>query len=742
MDVYFDSMLIRDDVLVANGWVTASDRKNPVRICAVDGKKREIPCKAVRNCRPDVALAKYQDATVEDLGMFLEIPCKGMSYLEIRLEEYDADSGQLVKQQTIPIHLMMVSARETLNQVKKSVRHVRDKAYVAANKVFDIDKRDYQRWFRVMRVTREEWNEQNRTRFAIAPKFSIVVPLYHTPVPYFRSMVKSVLDQSYANWELILVNASPEDGNLDRAIEVWEQYDKRIRVVRLEENQGIARNTCAGIACAQGEFTAFMDHDDMLEPDALYCYVKALNENPAIDLFYSDEDKMGSNDNDYFYPHLKSDFNPDLLCSNNYICHFLAVRTELLNRVKGPREEFEGAQDYDLIFRLTEQTTEIYHCPRVLYHWRSHSGSTSAAQENKTYAITAGARAINAHYQRIGRPAAAQIGPVDGWYTTRYHLTETPLVSILIPSKDHIDDLDQCIQSLLDRLSYPNYEILVIENNSTERETFAYYKKLEKTDPRIRVVYWKREFNYSAINNFGASLAKGEYLLLLNNDVELITPDLLENMLGYCMRDDVGIVGAKLLYNDHTVQHAGVIVGVGGLADHAFKGLHEDEPGYMGRAVSTQDVSAVTGACLMISRAVYDEVGGLEEAFPVAFNDVDLCLKVRKAGYLVVYDADVRLYHYESKSRGIEDTAERFNRFSREMQLLNNKWSILNAHNDPYYNPNLSYTKCYTLDQSIADKRMEEIEEIQREQYGKEKGNHRNSKLQRKEILKKVLRIR
>ena len=741
MDVYFDVLQIRDDVLIASGWVTPGIRENKVKIYAVDAAKKEIPCTVMRNCRPDVGVAKYQDARVEDLGMFLEIPCKGRMFVEIVLEEYEPQGTTPVKRQTLPLHIPVVAARGTLEKAKDSLRQVRAKAYTAADRVFKLEDKEYDRWFQVMRASREELAAQREEKLTVSPKFSIIVPLYHTPQAYFRSMVQSVLDQSYQNWELILVNSTPEDAALSRAVTVWCRYDSRIQAVTLTDNLGIAGNTNAGIRKASGDFIAFMDHDDMLEPDALYCYAKELNKNPETDLFYSDEDKIGESDNVHFYPHFKSDFNPDLLCSNNYICHFLAVRTSLLKEVGGLDDRFDGAQDYDLIFRLTEKTDRIYHCPRILYHWRSHSESTSAAQGNKSYAITAGVDAINAHYARIGRKAEAQIGPVDGWYTSRYELTGHPLVSILIPNKDHIEDLDTCVQSLLDRLTYDQFEIIVIENNSTEPETFAYYKKLESLDERIRVVFWDREFNYSAINNYGASFARGEYLLLLNNDVELITPDMLERMLGYCMREDVGMVGAKLLYNDHTVQHAGVVVGVGGLADHAFKGIHEEDPGYMGRASVTQDVSAVTAACLMIPKAVYEKVGGLDETFQVAFNDVDLCLKVRQAGYLIVYDAEVKLYHYESKSRGAEDTAERFSRFSREMQQLNNRWNILNSRSDPYYNPNLSYTKCYRLDTALAEERMKKIEEVQRIRYGRKEGNHRHTKLQRKEILKKVFGI-
>ncbi len=736
MDFCFDAIFVKNNMIYATGWATVEDRSNKIHIYAVNEKKEKISCKVTRACRPDVGLLKYQDTKAEDVGVFLEIPCEGIPYLEVKMEE-TAPDGTIVERRNVPLNPMLITARNTYKKTKKKLVDTKIAAKNTVKKLVGREYSIYDDWFQIMKITRDELLEQKKTVFKLNPKFSIIVPLYHTPVPYFRSLVKSVVQQSYANWELILVNATTEDERLTRAAAVWEDYDSRIKVVNLESNLGIAGNTNAGIEKAEGDFVAFIDHDDMIEPDALYCYVEALNKDPEIDIFYSDEDKMGENENVYFYPHFKSDFNPDLLCSNNYICHFLAVRKTLLDRVGGPRAQFDGAQDYDLIFRLTEKTDHIWHCPRILYHWRSCAGSTSASQGNKNYAIEAGVKAINAHYRRMKIPARAQIGPVDGWYTTRYQLKERPLVSILIPNKDHIDDLDKCLQSLFDRSSYDNYEVIIIENNSTNPETFAYYKRIEKED-RVRVVYWDREFNYSAINNFGETFANGEYLMLLNNDVEVITPDIIENMLGYCMRKDVGIVGAKLLYDDHTVQHAGVLVGAGGLADHVFKGIHEDDPGYMGRAVSTQDVSAVTAACLMIKKSIYEEVGGLDEEFQVAFNDVDLCLKVRAAGYLVVYDADVRLYHYESKSRGSEDTSDRFIRFGSEMQRLNSKWDILGSFVDPYYNPNLSYMEYYKLNHVAKDIRKAEIEEIQRTQYGREKSNNSHSKLQWKKILKKV----
>ena len=670
MEYCFDSIFVKNGKIFATGWAVSSVTENEIEITVTDEKKEPVDAIVTWAARPDVGLAKYGDPKAGHVGIFLEIPFRGQHLATVHFKEKNAQ-GNVISEQSLPLNPALIAARKFLKESKAQYVSTKKSLIWLKKKLTGNEYADYDTWLRIMRVSRQELFEQRKTKFSYAPKFSVVVPLYHTPAKFLKDLVRSMMYQSYANWELCLVNASPEDVHLTSLLENWAMRDKRIRVIRLEKNLGIAQNTNAGIAASTGEFIAFLDHDDFLEPDALFCYADALNKDKTIDVFYSDEDKTDEYAAHYFYPHFKSDFNIDLLHANNYMCHFLAVRKSLVDTVGGLNEKFDGAQDYDFVLRLTENTKKIYHCPRILYHWRCSNQSTAANQGNKMYAIHAGKAALNAHYKRIGWNARAQEGAVDGWYQTKFTLKEEPLVSILIPNKDHTDDLDVCLNSFFERADYQNYEFIIIENNSVLPETFAYYEKIEKEHDNVKVVYWEAGFNYSAINNFGFKFAKGDYIMLLNNDVELITPDIFQSMLGFCMRPEVGIVGAKLLYNDHTVQHAGVLVGAGGLADHVFKGIHEDDPGYMGRAISSQDVSAVTAACLLVKRSVYEEVGGLEDEFQVAFNDVDFCLKVRKAGYLIVYDADVKLFHYESKSRGMEDTTERFIRFGNEMMLLN-----------------------------------------------------------------------
>ena len=718
MEYCFDSIFVKNGKIFATGWAVSSVAENEIEITVTDEKKEPVDAIVTWAARPDVGLAKYGDPKAGHVGIFLEIPSRGQHLVTVHFKEKDAQ-GSVISEQSLPLNPALIAARKFLKESKAQYVNTKKSLVWLKKKLTRNEYADYDTWLRIMRVSRQELFKQRKTKFSYAPKFSVVVPLYHTPAKFLKDLVRSMMYQSYANWELCLVNASPEDVHLTSLLENWAMRDKRIRVIRLEKNLGIAQNTNAGIEASTGEFIAFLDHDDFLEPDALFCYVDALNKDKTIDVFYSDEDKTDEYAAHYFYPHFKSDFNIDLLHENNYMCHFLAVRKSIVDTVGGLNEKFDGAQDYDFVLRLTEHTKKIYHCPRILYHWRCSNQSTAASQGNKMYAIHAGKAALNAHYKRIGWNARAQEGAVDGWYQTKFTLKEEPLVSILIPNKDHTDDLDVCLNSFFERADYQNYEFIIIENNSVLPETFAYYEKIEKEHDNVKVVYWEAGFNYSAINNFGFKFAKGDYIMLLNNDVELITPDIFQSMLGFCMRPEVGIVGAKLLYNDHTVQHAGVLVGAGGLADHVFKGIHEDDPGYMGRAISSQDVSAVTAACLLVKRSVYEEVGGLEEEFQVAFNDVDFCLKVRKAGYLIVYDADVKLFHYESKSRGMEDTTERFIRFGNEMMLLNSKWDILSTFVDPYYNPNLSYLEYYKINHTIKEARKQQL--IARGEYSASK---------------------
>ena len=558
------------------------------------------------------------------------------------------------------------------------------------NKLFNPAMREiqYGQWIRRHLPSKKELERQRREVFSYRPLISIVVPCYRTPEKYLRELVSSVKDQSYENWELILSDGSGEDSPVRGLLEEMAASDRRIRVIFNEKRLRIAENTNTALKNAKGGWIAFADHDDLLVPNALYECVKAMNADPAADVIYTDEDKISIGDK-LIQPNLKPDFAPDFLNSVNYICHLLLVKSDLVRKTGLLDPAYEGAQDYDFILRLSETAGKIVHVPKILYHWRFFEGSTAANPESKMYAFEAGQRAVKAHLDRLGLPAEVLMGEYPGLYRVKWKWTEHPMVSVIIPNKDHLADLRKCITSLLKHNTWPDLEILVVENNSTEAETFEGYRHLSEIDPRIRVIYYRGGFNFSAINNFAVREAGGEYLLFLNNDTESIS-DFIPEMMGFALRGDVGAVGARLYYGDDTVQHAGAIVGWGGVAGHAFVNQLRGISGYQHRIICQQNYSAVTAACMLMPRKVFDEAGGFTEELAVAFNDIDLCMKVRALGYLIVYTPFAELYHYESKSRGLENTPEKQSRFSREIEYFRKKWPDILREGDPYYNPNLS----------------------------------------------------
>lgn len=540
--------------------------------------------------------------------------------------------------------------------------------------------------------TFEDYTFQQKAAFPKDIKFSILVPLYNTPEQFLREMIASVQHQTYTNWELCLADGSddqhPEVGEL---VQKLAQEDPRIRYKKLEENMGISGNTNACLDMATGDYIGLFDHDDLLHPSALYENMVAICEKDA-DFIYTDETTFQNTPKDAYCPNFKPDFAPDTLRSNNYICHFTVFSRELQQKVGKFRPECDGSQDYDMVLRLTEQAKHIVHIPKLLYYWRCHVASVASDISAKPYVIDAAHKAVSDHLKRIGLEGEVLDASVPSMYHVKYAIPDPKLVSIVICTKDHRHDLKTCVDSILQKTTYPNYEIVIVENNSTEPETFEYYKELEK-NPLIRVVTWvspTKEFNYSAINNYGVEQSKGDYVLLLNNDTEVITPNWLEEMVMFVQRSDVGAAGAMLYYPDDTVQHAGVGIGLLGLAAHLHRNFPRNHPGYMSRMSYAQDLSAVTAACIMVRRDVWNEIHGLDETFKVAFNDIDLCMRIRKAGYLIVFTPFAELYHYESKSRGLEDNPEKQKRFAGEIQRFTKRWKKELDAGDPYYNPNLS----------------------------------------------------
>lgn len=579
--------------------------------------------------------------------------------------------------------------------IKKGIlylRHYGPKGFwIKLTERFQKSEIDYKEWLEKNMPTRQELDRQAKHKFKYAPKISILVPVYNTPETFLRQMIESVQKQTYENWELCIANANPGNEQVKAILKEYAENDARVKVTDVPENEGIAQNTNKALKIAEGAFIGLLDHDDVLAENALYEVVKELNKVVDTDVIYTDEDKVSTAMDEYFSPNFKPDFNLDMLRSNNYFCHFFVAKKELIEAVGGFRGEYNGAQDYDLFLRCIEKAERIGHIPKILYHWRVHQESTADNPLSKMYAYEAGKKAIEQHLKRCGVMAKVSKTENLGFYRVKYQQEGNPVVSILIPNKDQKETLDQCLKSIEEHTDYENYEIIIIENNSTEKETFEYYKQIR--NPKIRVIEWKDEFNYSAINNYGVRNAKGEYLLFLNNDIEVIHSDWLREMLSNCQREEVGAVGAKLYYPDNTVQHAGVIVGIGGVAGSVFVGLKRGYTGYMHRASIQQNLSAVTAACMMVKKSVFEEVGGFEEKLKVAFNDIDFCLKIREKGYLIVYDPYVELYHYESKTRGAEDTTEKIRRFQSEIEYMRSHWNSILKNGDPAYNPNLSLKK-------------------------------------------------
>ena len=581
--------------------------------------------------------------------------------------------------------------RLTPYNIKKGVRYLKHYGvkgfYARLLERFEEREVEYQEWYEKHKPSEEELARQRKKKWKDPVVISVLVPAYRTPEVFLKQMMESVLLQTYPYLELCIADGSGTDDSVEKVVKEYQKKDPRVRYRRLEKNEGIAGNTNAAIEMASGEYLALFDHDDLLSPNALFEVASAIEKEKA-DVIYTDEDKVTSDLKEHFQPHFKPDFNPDLLCANNYICHLFVVKRSLALELGGQDPAYDGAQDYDFIFRCTENAEKIVHVAKILYHWRVHQASTADNPSSKLYAFDAGKRAIEAHLARTGAKAEVSHTKDLGFYRVKYQVQGEPLVSIVIPNKDEKETLKKCLESIWQKTSYSNYEIILVENNSTTQEIREYYKELDGKE-RVRVVYWDKEFNYSAINNFGISHAKGAYILCLNNDITVISPDWLEELLANCQRPEVGIVGARLYYPDNTIQHAGIVLGMGGCAGSLFVGLARSRGGYLHKAALQQDLSAVTAACFMVKKEVFEKVGGFEEKLAVAFNDVDFCLKVRHAGYLVVYDPYAELYHHESKTRGYENTEAKKRRFQEEIEYMRCHW-MPDILRDPYYNENLS----------------------------------------------------
>ncbi len=690
-----DSVTTDDKNIIVKGWaIDSSDIELSV---TNEANGREVSCEVDWFMRTDVLQAFMECKESRTVGFIVKLPNSNDRYkLYMRAGSretvYRVSSAKGASRFTLVNTIYNYTSKTVYSLKNYGLKATIEKGKRRIKLSMQHDVKSYEKWLKKKAPSAKELSEQRKTIFDYQPTFSILVPLYETPERFLVELIDSVKHQTYGNWELCFSDGSRDKEPLQRLISEYSSKDNRIKYIAEKKGPlGISENTNQAYEIATGDYIVLGDHDDLLRADALFECAKALNVSKS-DVIYTDEDKTDAKSKHFFEPNFKPDFNIDLLRSNNYICHMFVVSKALVEKVGLFDSAFDGAQDYDFILRCVEQANEVKHIPKAVYHWRTHQASTAATPEAKLYAFEAGKRAIAAHYKRLGLDA--EVGNADnlGFYKTKYKIKGNPLISIVIPNKDHIEDLRKCMDSIDQRSTYRNYEFIIVENNSEKNDTFEWYHELEKRD-NVHVMYWDKEFNYSAINNYGVNYAHGEYILLLNNDTEIINPDCLEQMLGYCQREDVGIVGARLYYDDGSIQHAGVIVGYGGIAGHAFVALNEEDGLYQSRTKVACDYSAVTAACLMTKKSVFEEVGGLEEQFKVAFNDIDFCMKVRATGRLVVYNANAKLYHFESKSRGLEDTPEKQERFAREIRLFRERWPEILDKGDPYYNVNLTLNK-------------------------------------------------
>lgn len=556
-----------------------------------------------------------------------------------------------------------------------------------SHNVQKILKNHYDKWITAHEPGYRELERQRQIIFPYEPRINLITSIHtNTPQQFSVEMIKSVLSQTYPNWDLCIA-CSVKKSHLKRILEAYTQQDSRIHVKILPENTGIVETLNEALNLAIGDFVGLLHHGDTLAPFALFEVAKSINDTPDVEYMYSDEDRLSEDGNLRHTPYLKPDWSPDMLRSTNYPANFSVFKKQFIRQIGGFREGFEGSLDYDVILRATEQATQIVHIPKVLYHRWASSDSPVEDRASKGYTDDSAKRALEEHLKRMGLRGNVGATEEPGYYKVTYILQETPKVSIIIPNRDHADELERCINSIITKTSYRKFEIIIVENGSCENETFVLYEKFKKIN-NIQIIEWEHHFNYSAVNNFAEGYAQGGVLLFLNNDIEVINFDWLERMLDHAVRKDVGAVGTKLYYPDHTIQHAGLVIGICGIVGHCHKFFPGESSGYMRRLKTIQNFSAVTAACLMLRKEIFKEVGGFDDRFSLNFNDVDLCLKVRERGYVIVWTPYAELYHLESKTRAYDDNLRPT--FRQEKRFFQQKWKKRLEKSDPYYNPNLT----------------------------------------------------
>lgn len=683
-----DEFVLDDRGISVSGWCIA---REDYSICLKDASGTVISGKIMDRRRTDVEQA-YPECKKEWIHGYLftskeriegkvtvEVYCDGVKEIVQHSfrQALSMKIGKSIKEQgwKVKVYYQQFGLKQTVRRAIEKLGGKEVRTYEAFRRRYFPDKK--------------ELNRQRKEQFVYEPLFSIVVPLYKTPLPYLEDLIWSIQAQTYEKWKLYLSDGSGKESSLKEVLRNYARKEKRIHIIENDCRLNISDNTNRALEQVDGGYVVFVDHDDTLAPDALYECVKVLNREPDVEVIYTDSDKLSENGKRYSEPCFKPDFNMELLRCQNYICHLTVIQKRFLDKVGYLNSNYSGVQDYDHILRCVEQTNRIVHIPKILYHWRMCPGSVAVDTDNKPYTYELFQKILREHYDRMGIQAEVR-AVFPGVVRTVYQLPYEPLVSVIIANKDHREDLMRCVESLEQESEYKNLEILIVENNSVSEEIVTYYDQVQRQYDNVRVLRYEKEFNYADIQNYAAVRAKGDHLLLLNNDTWLERPESIREMLGYCMRDDVGIVGAKLLYPDDTIQHAGVIVGLGGVADHAFVGMDREDPGYCCRAICAQEYSAVTAACLMVKKTVFMEVGGMDTELKIAFNDVDFCLRVKEAGYKIIYNPFSIWYHDESKTRGAEDTPEKIERFRGEIEYFQRRWANFLYWGDPSYNPNLA----------------------------------------------------
>ena len=695
LQAFIDEKKNLGEIAMIRGWLLSSISATKIEVFNQAGER--IEARIERHLRNDAHEAYKTTVKKSDLvGFILRIPTQAVAdgiiirfSNEARTIEEAFSLENFVKQSPFIKRLWRLGKPSRFGEHFNNLQTFgKDHLREMLSDEFNEHYKEYNEWAKLKRISERELTRQRKHKFAYQPKISIVIPLYNTPVEFLRDIIDSICAGSYANWELCLADGSDNDVAKDFIIDNY-RTEARIIYEQLAKNKGISGNTNQALKLASGEFVMFADHDDILAPDALFWIVNELNRDKNTDIVYTDEDKVSIYGDEYYDPHFKPDFNLRMLESNNYICHIFVVRKTIIDEVGMLRSEYDGAQDYDMILRCIERARKVGHVDKVLYHWRNHPQSTAGSSQSKNYAREAGRKALVAYYDRKGIKASVEDTKEAGRYRTHFAIEGNPKVSILIPNKDHINDLNNCVESIMAQTSYANYEIIIIENNSEDEKTASGYQALTQKYKNVRLIKYAGSFNYAAINNFAVKEASGEYLLFLNNDTKIINDNWLTELVQEAVDANVGIVGAKLYYPDDSIQHAGVVIGLGGVAGHLFCGLASSEKGYFYRPFTTQEVSAVSAACMLMKKEIFEEVNGFDEQFVVAYNDIDLCLRTREAGYRVIFTPYAEVYHYESKTRG-QEVGVHAKRFIKERKLFAHKWKEFMKKGDPYYSKNLS----------------------------------------------------